>query len=77
MPRLAGTRLETIPTEIPYLHADPDRIAAWTERLWRWCRRGYRRIGIVWAGRPTHNNDANRSVTHRLRAYRRLLHGPP
>jgi len=25
--------------------------------------RGYRRIGLVWAGRPTHGNDFNRSAT--------------
>jgi hypothetical protein len=25
--------------------------------------RGYRRIGIAWAGRPTHHNDRNRSTT--------------
>ena len=24
---------------------------------------GYKRIGIVWAGRPTHNNDRNRSAS--------------
>ena len=23
---------------------------------------GFRRVGIVWAGRPTHNNDRNRSA---------------
>ena len=23
---------------------------------------GFRRIGVIWAGRPTHNNDRNRSA---------------
>ena len=32
---------------------------AWT----RCCRAAYRRVGVVWAGRPTHNNDSNRSTT--------------
>ncbi len=41
----------------------PARSAVWAERLARLLPRGYRRIGIVWAGRPTHHNDRNRSTT--------------
>ena len=63
LPRLARTRLDTIPAEIPYLRADPARTAVWAERLGVLLPRGYRRIGIVWAGRPTHHNDRNRSTT--------------
>lgn len=63
LPRLAGTRLDTIPAEVPYLQADPGKAAAWVERLWALSPRHYRRIGIVWAGRPTHLNDDNRSIT--------------
>ena len=33
LPRLAGTRRETIPGEIPYVRADPARSALWAERL--------------------------------------------
>ena len=33
LPRLAGTRVDTIPAPVPYLHADPARIARWAERL--------------------------------------------
>ena len=62
LPRLAGTRLETIPAEIPYVRADPAKSAVWAERLSGLLPRGYRRIGIVWAGRPTHHNDRNRST---------------
>ena len=62
LPRLAGTRLETIPGNTPYLKAEPDRIAHWSARLGELLPRGHKRIGIVWAGRPTHNNDRNRSV---------------
>ncbi len=62
LPRLAGTRLDTIPAEIPYLRADPAKSALWAERLDDLLPRGYRRIGIVWAGRPTHHNDRNRST---------------
>ena len=62
LPRLAGTTLDTIPGEIPYVRADPARSAAWGERLDALSPRGYRRIGIAWAGRPTHHNDRNRST---------------
>ncbi len=63
LPRLAGTRLETIPAEtIPYLHADPAKVAEWSDRLATLVPSGYRRIGIAWAGRPTHHNDRNRST---------------
>jgi Tfp pilus assembly protein PilF len=62
LPRLAGTRLGTIPADIPYLYADPPRRALWAARLAALVPRGYRRIGLVWAGRPTHTNDRNRSM---------------
>ena len=62
LPRLAGTTLGTIPAEIPYLHADEAKFAIWAERLWSLLPRGYRRIGIVWAGRSTHRNDWRRST---------------
>ncbi len=47
---------------MPYLHADPDRVAQWAERLDGLVPQGLRRIGVIWAGRPTHNNDRNRSA---------------
>ena len=63
LPRLAGTGLATIPAkEVPYLHADPAKVATWSDRLATLVPAGYRRIGIAWAGRPTHHNDRNRSM---------------
>jgi tetratricopeptide (TPR) repeat protein len=61
LPRLHRTRLDDVPAAIPYLRADPARIAAWAERLRRLTPSSHRKIGIVWAGRPTHNNDRRRS----------------
>jgi tetratricopeptide (TPR) repeat protein len=61
LPRLHGTRVDNVPAPIPYLHADPTRVAAWTERMRRLAPPSFRKIGIVWAGRPTHNNDRRRS----------------
>jgi Tfp pilus assembly protein PilF len=63
LPRLHGTILDTIPSKVPYLHADPARTAAWRARLQDLLQPGIRRIGIVWAGRSTHNNDLNRSMS--------------
>ena len=62
LPRLAGTRVETIPAPIPYLHANSARSARWADRLSGLVPRGYGRVGVIWAGRPTHNNDRNRSA---------------
>jgi Flp pilus assembly protein TadD len=62
LPRLAGTRLDTIPAPTPYVKADPERAALWAERLATLTPARYRRIGLVWAGRPTHQNDRNRSA---------------
>jgi len=61
LPRLHGTRVETVPAAIPYLRADPDRVATFGERLSRLAPGARKRVGIVWAGRPTHNNDRRRS----------------
>src|SRR5262249_38179214 len=62
LPRHARTRLDTIPADTPYLRAGEAKSAEWAERLWALASRGYRRIGIVWAGRPTHRNDRRRSI---------------
>jgi hypothetical protein len=62
LPRLHGTRLESIPAEIPYLRPDPTRVAHWAARLNGLVPTGFRRIGVIWAGRPTHSNDRNRSA---------------
>ena len=63
LPRLHGTTLETIPQGVPYLQADPALAAAWKAKLDARLPAGLKRVGIAWAGRPTHNNDLNRTVT--------------
>ena len=60
IPRFFGTTLErNLPAAIPYLKPQADVMAP-----------GFTRpagtklaIGIVWAGKPSHNNDKNRSIT--------------
>ena len=63
LPRLHGTRIDHMLAPIPYLYATPEKVTAWKDRLDRLTPRGFKRVGIVWAGRPTHNNDRRRSAT--------------
>jgi Flp pilus assembly protein TadD len=62
LPALHGTRPDHMLGGAPYLRADPARVAVWKERLQRLTPTASRRVGIVWAGRPTHNNDRWRSA---------------
>ncbi len=58
-PFAEDTRLETIPAEVPYLAAPPERIEKWRPHF---PPRPILRVGVVWRGNPKHHNDANRSV---------------
>jgi hypothetical protein len=59
LPFLLGTELATLPSA-PYLRADPAIAAAWRARLPQ--VPGRLRVGIVWAGNKTQENDRNRSM---------------
>jgi tetratricopeptide (TPR) repeat protein len=63
VPRHLGTTLETIPANIPYLAADPERVAAWRARL---PDDGKLKIGLVWAGNARISDaNANRTDSRR------------
>ena len=62
MPHRFGTDLDTIPAPEQYLHADAEAVAKWKERLAAEQGSPYLRVGLCWAGRPTHTNDKNRSM---------------
>jgi hypothetical protein len=49
LPMAFRTTLETVPATIPYLRADPERTAAWCDRL---AGLSGRKVGLVWAGSP-------------------------
>jgi hypothetical protein len=63
LPYLFRTQLETIPSQFPYVKADPNRIGYWRDRLANTLPNGTKRIGLAWTGRPTHPNDRRRSLS--------------
>ena len=60
LPRVFGTRADTIPTDIPYLKAESDRQARWTERLGKGPEL---KVGLAWRGSTIHPKDRHRSVS--------------
>ncbi len=60
LPRVFGTRLDSIPRKIPYLAPSPVLLSKWNSLLGP--AHGRRRIGLVWAGRPEHQYDRSRSM---------------
>jgi tetratricopeptide (TPR) repeat protein len=59
LPRVLGTTLETIPAAVPYLSVDPALVEHWRARVGQ--ADGFR-VGLAWAGNPSHANDRNRSM---------------
>jgi tetratricopeptide (TPR) repeat protein len=58
LPLACSTALETIPADIPYIAPADADVRAWRARLP--LRRP--RIGLVWSGERSHDNDLNRSM---------------
>src|SRR5260370_516191 len=59
LPRSFRTNFDNIPAEIPYLQPPPGIMTPTIHRP-----HGTKlAVGIVWAGKPSHNNDKNRSTT--------------
>jgi hypothetical protein len=59
LPRLFATTLDTIPARVPYLNAEPARVAAWGAKLGETRRF---KVGLAWAGSEAHKNDQHRSM---------------
>jgi hypothetical protein len=55
LPLVFGTTLATVPSRVPYLHAEqtPIPVPFPSDKL---------KVGFVWAGNPRHKNDRNRSI---------------
>jgi tetratricopeptide (TPR) repeat protein len=61
LPLRMDTELSTIPHSVPYLFAEPERVARWRAAIGR---DGYK-IGIAWQGNPDASFDKNRSIALR------------
>ncbi len=59
LPGAFKTTMETIPCHVPYLRADPNKVARWQALLGPRTRP---RIGLSWSGNPHQSNDHNRSM---------------
>lgn len=59
LPHRLGTHGPTIPHDVPYVFAEPERIDGWRARLAE--RPGFK-IGIAWQGNPRAPGDAQRSI---------------
>ncbi|MFT4112818.1 tetratricopeptide repeat protein [Silvibacterium sp.] len=60
LPLAFGTTVDSIPSTVPYLKP----LSGSIEEIWtRWPRReGHLRVGITWAGNPSHRADHQRSL---------------
>jgi len=63
LPLAFKTTLQSIPNQTPYLSAPTDALIKWKAIVPRGAKL---KVGIVWKGNPTHENDANRSVPFAL-----------
>jgi tetratricopeptide (TPR) repeat protein len=63
LPFALRTEASNIPQQTPYLHADPQRVRLWAERLGDKRRP---RVGLAWSGNPEHRNDHKRSIDFAL-----------
>ena len=58
LPLAFATELETVPAAVPYAFPDAAAVAAWRQRL----PQRAPRVGVVWSGERSHDNDVNRSL---------------
>jgi len=71
LPLAFQTELTTVPTNVPYLRPQQERLAKWRDRV---PAPGGLRVGICWAGSSVHLNDRNRSMP--LHRFAKLLSIP-
>ena len=68
IPRHCHTRVDNIPTAIPYLYAEPNKRAKWEHQLAHPLSlqtshgNPSLKVGLVWRGNPQFENDSDRSI---------------
>jgi len=60
LPRAFGTDVASIPAAVPYLETDRANCERWANRFNT--TGGRLKVGLAWAGRPTHDRDRHRSI---------------
>ena len=60
LPRIFGTEVDSVPDDVPYLYAEPERVQRWRARL---ANDQQLKVGLVWAGVATHVRDRYRSTS--------------
>jgi tetratricopeptide (TPR) repeat protein len=59
LPYTFKTRVDNVPFAHGHMHAPPDKITFWKEKL---SAHQKKKVGLVWAGNPDHMNDHIRSI---------------
>ena len=57
LPRIFNTTIDSIPSQVPYVSADPVAVEAWRDRL----KPETMNIGLVWGGNPDQAENIDRS----------------
>lgn len=63
LPGTVETTLETIPSDVPYLYAEPQRKAAWREKL---ADRSRLQVGVAWQSHIGNGHDLARAIPPEL-----------
>ena len=71
LPRIFRTKLDSIPADVPYLHASPDRLEKWQGRV---PEGAGLKVGLVWAGGRGFAGDRARTIG--LKQFSQLLGVP-
>jgi tetratricopeptide (TPR) repeat protein len=61
LPLMFKTELDSIPHSVPYLNPSTELAQRWERKMPPTTDKRLR-VGLVWAGRPTHRNDRERSI---------------
>jgi tetratricopeptide (TPR) repeat protein len=59
LPGVFKTTPQTVPANVPYIRAAPELVEKWRKRLEA---ESGKKVGLVWAGRPDHSRDRQRSI---------------